>query len=246
MPRLCANLTMLFTELPLLDRPMAARNAGFEAVELLFPYDEPIPRLLERLDAARLPLVLINAPPPNHAGGPRGFAALPGLQDRFRSDFRRAARMAATLGARLVHVMAGPAEGFQARATYVENLRWAASAAPSLTLTIEPLSPGAAPGYFLADFDLAAEVLDEVAAPNLGLQFDAFHAREITGDLHGTWARMRDRVVHVQVAGRGRHEPDDPAFLARLDLDGFSGWVSAEYNPRAGTRAGLGWMTARG
>ena len=246
MPRLCANLTLLFTEWPLLDRPQAARDAGFQAVELLFPYDAPVPRLLDRLDAAGLPLVLINSPPPNYAGGPRGFAAVPGLEARFRSDFRRAARMAATLGATLVHVMAGVAEGPQARATYVANLRWAAAAAPALTLAIEPLNPGDAPGYFLADFGLAVAVLDEVAAPNLGLQFDSHHAREITGDVHGTWAATRDRVVHVQVAGRGRHEPDDPAFLARLDADAYPGWVSGEYHPRAGTLAGLGWMTARG
>lgn len=248
MPRFCANLTTLFTERPLLERVEAARAAGFEAVEILFPYDDPAPRLLERLDAAGLPLALINGPPPNYAGGPRGFAAVPGREERFRNDFRRAARLAATLGAQHLHVMAGGsgdgAEGEDARRAFVENLRWAASAAPRQRLTIEPLSPGVMPGYFLNSFDLACEVLDEVGAPTLGLQFDTHHAAALEGDVHAAWARLSARVTHVQVAGAGRHEPDDPDFLRRLDRDGYGGWVSGEYAPRGRTEDGLGWLRA--
>lgn len=243
MPRFCANLSMLFAELPLLDRFGAARAAGFEAVEILFPYDEPAPLILERLDATGLPLALINCPPPNYAGGPRGFAAVPGHEGRFRSDFRRAARYAAALGARHVHVMAGAAEGEAARATLARNLAWAAAAAPSLSLTIEPINRHDMPGYFLSDYGLALDILGEVAAPNLRLQFDAYHAWRITGDVMGTWERVRGQVVHVQVAGyEGRHEPDDRPFLDRLDADGYRGWVSAEYLPRGRTGDGLGWM----
>ncbi len=248
MPRFCANLTTLFTERPLLERVEAARAAGFAAVEILFPYDDPAPRLLERLDAAGLPLALINGPPPNYAGGPRGFAAVPGLEDRFRNDFRRSARLAATLGAQHLHVMAGEAQGEDARRTFVENLRWAAAAAPRQRLTIEPLSPGASPGCFLNGFDLACAVLDEVGAPSLGLQFDTHHAAALEGDVHAAWARVAPRVTHVQVAGQGRdggrHEPDDPDFLRRLDRDGYRGWVSGEYNPKGRTEDGLGWMRA--
>ena len=103
------------------------------------------------------------------------------------------------------------------------------------------------PGYFLSDFELAAEVLDAVAAPNLHLQFDAYHAHRITGDVVGTWARMAARVAHVQVAGfPGRHEPkggdiDYDSFFARLDAAGYTGWVSGEYHPRGRTVDGLGW-----
>ncbi len=97
MPRFCANLTLLFTELPFLDRFAAASAAGFAGVEVLFPYDDPVPEILDRLDRTGLPFVLMNCPPPNYTGGPRGFAAVPGLEDRFRTDFRRAARYAATL-----------------------------------------------------------------------------------------------------------------------------------------------------
>jgi hydroxypyruvate isomerase len=192
--------------------------------------------------------VLINCPPPNYTGGPRGFAAVPGLEERFRSDFRRAARYAATLGVKHLHVMAGGAEGTEARATYLRNLSWAAAAAPSLRLTIEPINRDDMPGYFLADFGLACDIVREVGAPNLRLQFDAYHAHRITGDVLGTWAEVAPLVVHVQVAGfPGRHEPqggeiDYLAFFARLDADGYGGWVSAEYRPRHRTEDGLGWL----
>jgi 2-dehydrotetronate isomerase len=250
MPRFCANLSMLFTELPLLDRFEAAHAAGFEGVEILFPYDDPVPLMQAKLDRTGLTLVLINCPPPNYTGGPRGFAAVPGLEERFRTDFRRAARYVAALGARHLHVMAGTAEGPEARGAYVRNLSWAARAAPRLQLTIEPINQGDMPGYFLSDFGLALDVLREVGAPNLRLQFDAYHAHRITGDVLGTWEEVRPLVAHVQVAGHpGRHEPDGgeidyPAFFARLDADGYGGWVSGEYNPRAETEAGLAWLRA--
>ncbi len=243
MPRFAANLSLLFTELPLLERFGAARKAGFQGVEILFPYDAAVPALQDRLARTELPLVLINAPPPNYTGGPRGFAATPGGEERFRSDFRRAARYAQTLGAEHLHVMAGAAEGPRAREVYVRNLAWAAAAAPGLTLTIEPINPHDVPGYFLADFGLARDVIEEVGAPNLRLQFDSYHAHRLTGDVLGTWDRVRDLVAHVQVGGYdGRHEPRDPAFLERLDADGYEGWVSGEYHPRTVTEEGLDWL----
>lgn len=248
MPRFCANLTWLFTELPFLDRFGAAKSAGFDAVEVLFPYDCPAPEILDRLAVNDLTLALINGPPPNYAGGASGFPAIPGGEERFRHDFRRAARYAKALGARILHVMAGVAEGPAARAAYVGNLRWAAAQVPGQVLTIEPINPHDMPGYFLADYDLALSVLAEVGAPNLRLQFDAYHAHRITGDVPATWARVAPFVAHVQVAGHpGRHEPaggeiDYPAFFAALDAAGYAGWVSGEYAPRGRTEDGLGWM----
>jgi hydroxypyruvate isomerase len=248
MPRFAANLTLLFPDLPFLDRFEAARAAGFEGVEIQFPYDHPAPAILARLDRTRLPLVVMNAPPPNYTGGARGFAAVPGAEDRFRHDFRRAARVAATFGALHLHVMAGVARGAAARETFLRNLAWAAAAAPALSLTIEPLNPGDLPGYFLADFDTALAVLDAVGAPNLGLQFDAYHAQAIAGDALAVWDAVAPRVRHVQVAGHpGRHEPDPDALaalLTRLDAAGYAGWVGAEYHPRATTTEGLGWLAA--
>lgn len=248
MPRFAANLTMLFTELPMLERFAAAADAGFQGVEILFPYDIPARDLSRAAIAAGLEFVLMNTPPPNWAGGPRGFAAEPGLEDRFRSDFDRALRFAEALRARHIHIMAGYAEGPDARATFTRNLAWAADRAPHVSLMIEPLNPMDQPGYFLADFDLAAEIIAQVGAPNLGLQFDSYHAQLITGDAMAVWRRHAGIVRHIQIAGvPGRHEPtggmiDYPGFFAALDQSGYKGWVSAEYNPRALTAQGLGWL----
>lgn len=248
MPHYCANLTFLFKELPFRERFAAAREAGFDAVEVLFPYDADAADMGQLLADNRLTLALINCPPPNYAEGPRGFAAVPELQDRFQYDFRRTLRYAGALGAQRVHIMAGVADGPEAHVCFVENLRWAAAFAPQKQLTIEPINSLAMPGYFLNDFDQAAAILDEIAAPNVSLQFDAYHAHTMTGDLMGTWAAHGHRATHIQVAGPhpNRAEPhsgeiDYAAFFAALDKSGFKGWVSGEYNPSAATQDGLHW-----
>lgn len=248
MPRFAANLTMLFTELPMLERFAAAAAAGFQGVEILFPYDIAARDLSRAAIAAGLEFVLMNTPPPNWAGGARGFAAEPGREERFRSDFDRALRFAGVLRPRHIHIMAGYAEGSEARDTFARNLRWAAGRAPHVSLTIEPLNPVDQPGYFLADFDLAAELIAETGAPNLGLQFDTYHAQRITDDAMATWRRHAGIIRHIQVGGfPGRHEPaggaiDFPGFFAALDRSGYKGWVSAEYNPASLTAEGLGWL----
>ncbi len=248
MPKFAANLSWLFPELPFMERFGAAKAAGFDGVEVLFPYDHPTQEIRDALVWNDLAFVLMNCPPPNATGGPQGFAAVPGLQDRFRRDFDRTLRFARVLKPRHIHIMAGAAEGPEAEAVFIENLRWAAARAPKQHLTVEPINRHDMPEYFLADYATAARVLDAVAAPNLALQFDAYHAHRITGDVIGTWAEHGHRAAHVQIAGfPGRHEPaggeiDWPGFLARLDADGYTGWVSAEYAPEGDTAAGLGWM----
>lgn len=248
MPKFAANLSWLFPELPFMERFRAAKEAGFDAVEVLFPYDHPTQEMRDQLVWNDLAFVLMNCPPPNATGGPQGFAAVPDLEDRFRHDFERSLRFAKVLKPRHIHIMAGAADGKEAEATFIANLRWATARAPKQGLTIEPINRDDMPGYFLADYATAARVLDEVAAPNLGLQFDAYHAHRITGDVAGAWAAHGHRAAHVQIAGfPGRHEPrggaiDFPTFFARLDTDGYAGWVSAEYAPAGETLAGLGWM----
>lgn len=247
MPRFAANLTFLFNEVRFLDRFAAARNAGFDAVEILFPYDDPVSALAERLGDNGLTLALINTPPSNWAAGDRGFAAVPGLEARFRRDFERCLGLAEQLKPRHIHVMAGKAHGLPARDAFVRNLAWAAALAPDQSLTIEPINSIDMPGYFLNDFDQAAAIIGEVGAQNLGLQFDAYHAQILTGDALAVWEKHAALVRHVQVAGvPGRHEPvrgeiDYPAFFARLDADGYTGFVSGEYHPRTSTEDGLGW-----
>ena len=248
MPKFCANLTWLFTELPFLERFEAAKEAGFDAVEVLSPYDVNAHAIVGELAKHELQMALINCPPPNYAGGVQGFAAVPGSQDRFQTDFKRSIRYAQTLGAQHLHIMSGVATGPEAKTVFIENLRWAAAEAPTQSLTIEPINNDTIPGYFLNDFDLAREIITTIDAPNLRLQFDAYHAAKITGDVFGTWDAMRDITRHVQVAQMpDRSEPDRgeidyPAFFDQLDRDGYSGWVAGEYKPRGKTEAGTDWI----
>ncbi len=248
MPTFCANLTMMFTEHAPIERFGAAKEAGFDVVEILFPYDHPGQEMRSALIKHDLKLALINTPPPNWAGGDRGYAAIPNGEKRFQYDFKRTMRYAQLLKPSHVHIMAGRAKGAVARATFIKNLKWATAHAPKQSLTIEPINHTDIPDYFLHDFDQATNILDEVAAPNLGLQFDAYHAHMITGDLPATWDAHGHRAVHIQIAGApGRNEPiggdiDYPAFFEQLEKDNYNGVISGEYNPKAHTQGGLDWM----
>ncbi|PJF09250.1 hydroxypyruvate isomerase family protein [Pseudorhodobacter sp. MZDSW-24AT] len=248
MPRFAANLTMLFTEVPSLHRPELAAQAGFDGAEILFPYDHAEAEWEKAL--AGLPLALINTPPGHWAAGDRGFAAVPGEEERFRSGFLRAAGLATRLGAERVHVMAGVAKGPLAEQVYRENLAWAAQQAPGLRLTVEPINPDDMPGYFLNDFDQAARILEDLNLPQIGMQFDVWHAARIHGNANAVWAAHRARVSHVQIAGfPSRNEPggggfDLPALCAELDAVGGDVWISAEYRPARATVHGLMWLQA--
>lgn len=247
MPRFAANLTYLFTELPMLDRPDWARRTGFDGVEVLFPYDHS-PAEWERA-LAGLPVALINTPPGDWLAGDRGFAARPGDEATFRDGFLRAADYASRMGAANVHVMAGVARGPQAEATYAENLAWAADQAPALRLSVEPLNPEDMPGYFLNDYDQAARILDDLNHPRIGLQFDLWHAARLHGDAGAVWAAHRHRINHVQIAGfPSRNEPGGGGFSLPALCDAVDGmeavWIAAEYRPAKGTAQGLLWLQA--
>ncbi|WP_028955457.1 hydroxypyruvate isomerase family protein [Sulfitobacter sp. 20_GPM-1509m] len=249
MPRFAANLTHLWPDLPFLDRFDAAAEAGFRAVEVLFPYDFPAGDIQKALRRNGLQMILINAPPPNYTGGERGFAAIAGREDRFAHDMRRATRFAQALGVSFIHVMAGVAQGDGARAVMVENLKRACDLAPEgLTLTLEPLCPASAPGYFLNDFDLAAGIIADVGADNLALQWDSYHAQEITGDALASFAALRPLIRHIQIGDAPDRGPpgagtvDFAALFRAIDDSGYDGWVSAEYTPGASTDKTLGWM----
>lgn len=244
-----ANLSLLWQELPYLDRFDAAAAAGFSAVEILFPYDVAVKNTQRALTRNGLELVLINAPPPNYTGGVRGFAAVPEQEDRFQHDMRRVFRYAEALGVRMVHVMAGESTGEQAKATFVENLKRAAGAAPDgLKLMIEPLNPTAMPGYFLNDYDLARDVLEAVDAPNIALQYDSYHAQMIHGDAIAVYEKFSDLVRHIQVGDTpdrgapGTGDVDFRGLFARIKASKYAGWISGEYHPVGPTEDTLDWM----
>ena len=248
MPRFAANLTMMFTERPFLERFGAAAAAGFRAVEFLFPYDWPAAEVRAALDAARLELALFNAPPGDWEAGERGLAALPGREADFRAAFARALDHAAVLRPARLHVMAGLAAGPAAREVYIANLAWAAEAAGGQGLTIEPINSRDMPGYHLATSEDAVSVLDAVGAGNLGLQLDLYHAQIMEGDLTRRIERLMPRIAHVQIAGvPDRHEPDEgevsyPHLFRLLDRLGYAGFVGCEYRPRGRTEDGLEWL----
>jgi hydroxypyruvate isomerase len=254
MPRFAANLSMMFGEVPFLDRFAAAAEAGFEGVEFLFPYEHAPEELARRLKAGRLRNVLFNLPPGNWGAGERGIGAVPGREREFREGVATALRYAEALGTPTLHAMAGlvPAGADRAacRHAYVENLRFAAreTAAKGITLVIEPINTRDIPGYFLDTQAEAHALREEIGAPNLKVQFDLYHAQIVEGDLTVKLRRWIAHVGHVQIASvPDRNEPDGgelsyPHLFRILDELGYAGWVGCEYRPARGTVAGLGWF----
>ena len=258
MPRFAANLSMLFTEVPLLDRFERAARAGFASVELQFPYEAPAAAIRERLVANRLKMVLHNLPAGDWAAGDRGTACDPARVAEFRAGVPRAIEYATALSVPQLNCLAGkPGAGTthaQARATFVDNLRYAAQAlkAAGLKLLIEPVNNFDVPGFWLNSSALAIDVLDEVArdgtTDNAFLQYDIYHAQRYEGELAATLQKHLARIGHIQVADNpGRNEPGtgeiNYGFLfAHLDRMGYAGWIGCEYKPATTTEAGLQWL----
>lgn len=249
MPRFAANISLLFAELPYLDRFDAAAECGFDAVEILFPYSWPAQETRHALIKNGLELVLINAPPPNYAGGTPGFAAQPGAEARFEQDVKRVMRYVDVLKPERVHIMSGKADGKEAEATFVRNLQWAADTAPTQQFTIEPLNPDDQPDYFLNSYPRARRVLEQVDRPNVGLQYDAYHAQKIHGDALEIWRDYGSEAVHVQIGDTpDRRAPmtgeiDFATLFDAIQSSGYTGWISAEYHVSGQTKDTLGWMT---
>jgi hydroxypyruvate isomerase len=253
-PRFAANLSMMFGEVPFVERFAAAARAGFTAVEFLLPYAHDA-RLLEEIAAkSRLEVVLFNLPAGDWEVGDRGLACDPGRVGEFEDSVGRAIAYAGTLRCKRLHCMAGsrpPGVGEdQLRETYVRNLRFAAAqlAKHDLTLLIEGINPRDVPRYYLNTSRQAVGVMDEVGAPNLSFLYDVYHMQIVEGDLATTIERLIPRIGHMQVADTpGRHEPGtgeiNYAFLfAHLDRIGYRGWIGCEYRPATTTDAGLGWL----
>ena len=254
MPQFAANLTMLFNEVPFLDRFERAARAGFDAVEFLFPYAYPAPEIKKRLDANGLRLVLHNLPAGDWDAGERGIGCLPERVDEFRDGVLRAIEYAGALGVKQLNCLAGkaPAGADEAllRKTFVANLRHAAGALKKagIRLLIEPINTYDIPGFYLSRTAQALSIIDEVDSDNLFLQYDIYHAQRMEGELAATLEKHLARIAHVQLADNpGRHEPGTgeinyPFVFAHLDRIGYRGHVGCEYKPATTTEAGLGWL----
>ncbi|HEY8347275.1 MAG TPA: hydroxypyruvate isomerase [Symbiobacteriaceae bacterium] len=254
MPKFAANLSMLFTEHPFLDRFAAARKAGFEYVEFLFPYEYKQEELVSRVRESGVQVVLFNLPSGNWAGGERGIAADPARVEEFRAGVKEAIAWAKLLGVPRMNALAGKVNPAYSREehwrTLVENVRYAADALAEagLQLVVEPINHFDIPGFFLNTVQQAAQLIDEVGRPNVAIQFDVYHVQREEGNITPTLRQYFNKIGHIQVADNpGRHQPGTgeinyPFIFRELDRLGYQGYVAGEYIPEPSTLQSLDWL----
>lgn len=253
MPKLAANLSLLFTEHEFPDRFDAAAKAGFRSVEYQFPYAFDKDLIANRARDAGVQVELHNIPAGNAANGDRGIACLPGRREEFRAGVVRAIEYALAVGCPRLNCLAGvpprDAGVDRVHATFVENVAFAAGelGKAGLALMIEPINTRTVPGFFLNGSAQAVRVLDEAGAANAYVQYDLFHMQIMEGDLATTIERLLPRIGHMQIADvPDRHEPGTgeinfPWVLGHIDRLGYKGAIGCEYNPAADTLGGLAW-----
>ncbi|SHH81101.1 hydroxypyruvate isomerase family protein [Cognatishimia maritima] len=248
-----ANLGFLWADRPLPEAIRAAKAAGFDAVECHWPYQESLPDIKAALDETQLPLLGLNTRRGDATKGEMGLSALPDRQGEARDAIDEALDWGAALGACNVHVMAGFAEGEEAEACFLENLRYAARQAASkdMTILIEPLNVYDAPGYFLSTTAQAAEIINQLNLPNVKLMFDCYHVQLSEGDICNRLSRLMRLIGHIQFAGvpaRGRPDQGEINYdyiFSHIASLGYSTPLGAEYKPMGHTEDTLGWLVRR-
>ena len=256
MPKFAANLTMLYNELPFLDRFEAAAKCGFKGVEFLFPYAHGAEHIRDKAQQAGVQIVLHNLPAGDWDAGERGIACLPARVAEFRAGVAKAIDYAKVLGVTQLNCLAGkaPAGADPAvlRSTFVDNLRFAAEQLEphGIRLLIEPINTYDIPGFYLNRTAQALSIMDAVGSDNLFLQYDIYHMQRTEGELAATMQKHLARIGHLQLADNpGRNEPGTGEINYRflfqhLDAIGYAGWIGCEYKPKTTTTAGLGWLSA--
>ncbi|MEO1613383.1 MAG: TIM barrel protein [Pseudomonadota bacterium] len=176
MPRFSANLGFLWTELSPPDAIRRAKAAGFEAVEMHWPYETPDEEITAALEETGLPLLGLNTVRGDVTKGDNGLAAVPGREEEARAAILQAVDYAHAVDAGAIHVMAGKSGDEE---TFIANLRFAAEEARDLgkTILIEPLNSRDAPDYFLTEVEQAAEIIIRTGAANIRIMFDAYHVQ---------------------------------------------------------------------
>ncbi len=248
MPKLAANLTMLFTEYPLLERFDRAAAAGFKGVELLFPYVEAPETVMNALTRNNLELVLFNLPAGDWAAGDRGMAAQPARREEFADGLKVAVEYASALRPRCVNCLAGKlAPDENALAVLAENVDLAAGALDQVgvTLTLEPVNTFDVLGFALPTTQSALDLIAAVDNTNVRLQYDIYHALRMDEDPFAYIEAHGGEISHIQIADvPGRHEPgtgnvDFAKLFSVIDDSGYDGWVSLEYVPEGATEDGF-------
>jgi hydroxypyruvate isomerase len=252
--RYAANLSMLYTEVPFLDRFARAAAAGFAAVEFLFPYEAGVGAIRARSDDLGLAVALFDLPPGDTDAGEWGTLGNPARRDYFRRSFATAMEAADRLRCRRLNALFGnEVAGLEPSAQIdcaIENLGWAApqAAQAGVTLLVEPLNPIDLPHYFLHTTAVALEIVAQVDHPAVRLQYDVYHAQMTEGNLIHTITASFPTIGHVQIADvPGRHEPGTgeinfPAVFSALDRLGYWGYIGLEYRPSSETDASLSWL----
>jgi hydroxypyruvate isomerase len=250
MPRFSANVSLLFTEAPLLARFKLAAACGFRGAECMFPYEVPAGEFGDAVAMSGIPLVLFNAPPGDYAGGQRGLAALAGHERAFKTSLDEVLTYAEYNDCKQVHVMSGivPEDEQEAAVDLlVKNLQYAAKhlATEGIRVLVENINLA---GYMTRTPAQAAAIVRAVDHRQVKLLYDVFHAQTLEGNIAEFIENNLDIIGHIQVAGvPGRHEPDKLGevnwrfLFDLLDAHGYDGWVGAEYAPRNGTLQGLNW-----
>ena len=254
MPRFAANLTMMFTEHPVLERFDRAAEAGFAAVEFLFPYEERTADLRDALDRNGLELVNFNLPAGDFAAGDRGYANDPRRVAEFRDGVDRALDIAAALGSPKLNCLAGltlaDVPVADQWAALEENLAYAAEEASKAGVLqmVEPLNTFDTPGFLLGTLSAGFALVERVGHPNLKVEYDVYHAQRTEGNLAATIRARIGQIGHVQIADSpGRNQPGTgeinfPYLFAVLDEVGYDGWVSLEYRPLGPSAASVAWL----
>lgn len=253
MPKFAANLSMLFTEAPFIERFALARDAGFSYVEYLFPYDFKAGDLKEQLEKNGLKQVLFNLPAGNWAAGERGIAIMPERVNEFRAGVEKAVEYAAELGVSQLNCLAGkrsPGQDEMHWKTLVENVRFAAEVLQKhdLRLVVEPINHFDIPGFFLNRTDDAVKLIEEVGLPNVFVQYDVYHAQREEGELTATIRRYKDKIAHIQIADNpGRHQPGTgeinyPFLFKEIDATGYQGFIGLEYVPLGDSKSSVAWI----
>ena len=256
MPKLAANLSMLFTELDFQARFQAAAKAGFKGVEYLFPYAYDKHELARLLKDNGLVQVLHNMPPGNWEAGERGIACHPDRVAEFRQSVAKTIEFAQALGCPRVNCLAGKtpvgADPKAVHDTFVANLGYAAGELKKagILLVMEPLNTFDNPGFHLSHTQQALDLIAEVGSDNLKVQYDIYHMQRMEGELGNTLSRHVGSIGHIQLADNpGRHEPGTGEInyrwlLRHIDAIGYDGWIGCEYKPATRTEDGLGWIKA--